>query len=124
MSHEKFGSKVDVWSKNRGLKLGVKTFSGTLKNEGLKSIFFPCALKKGVYTAEPTHHLQRMSTPPPDHSGLQQSARPHIRVSAGDEKWSDSEMGKVIDGNDTTVSVYFLHQNAVTTHETGTQARI
>ena len=36
-------------------------FSGTLKKGGLKSrlksIFFPSALKKGVYTVEPTHHL-------------------------------------------------------------------
>ena len=31
---------------------------------GLKSIFFPSALKKGVYTAEPTHYLHIMSTPP------------------------------------------------------------
>ena len=58
------------------------------------------------------------------HSGLRQSARPHIRVSVGDEKWSDSETGKVIDGHNTTVFVYFLRQNAITTHETGTQARI
>ena len=26
------------------------------------------------------------------HSGLQQSARPHIRVSVGDEKWSNSRV--------------------------------
>ena len=59
-----------------------------------------------------------------DHSGLQQSARPHIRVSVGDEKWPDSETGNVIDGHNTAVFVYFLCQNATTTHETGTQARI
>ena len=58
------------------------------------------------------------------HSGLQQSARPYIRVSVGDEKWSDSVTGKVINGHNAAVFVYFLHQNAITTHETCTQARI
>ena len=37
------------------------------------------------------------------YSGLQQSARPHIRVSFGDERWSDSETGKVINGHNTAV---------------------
>ena len=59
-----------------------------------------------------------------EHNGLQQSARPHIRVSVGEEKWSDSETGKVIDGHNTAVFVFFLCQNALTTYQTGTQARI
>ena len=59
-----------------------------------------------------------------EHSGLQQSARPHIRVSVGDEKWSDSETGTVIGGHNTAVFVYFLRQNAITTHETRIQANI
>ena len=46
------------------------------------------------------------------HSGLQQSGRPRIRVSVGDEKWSDSETGKVIDGHNAAVFIYFLRQNA------------
>ena len=58
------------------------------------------------------------------HSGLQQSARPNIRVSEGDEKWSDSETGKVIDGHNVVIFVYFLRQNAITTHKTRTRARI
>ena len=58
------------------------------------------------------------------HSGLQQSARPNIRVSEGDEKWSDSETGKVIDGHNDAIFVYFLRQNTITTHETRAQARI
>ena len=61
---------------------------------------------------------------PTTHSGLQQSARPNIRVSEGDENWSDSETGKVIDGHNVVIFVYFLRQNAITTHETRTQAKI
>ena len=42
----------------------------------------------------------------------------------GDEKWSHSETGNVIDGHNTAGFVYFLRQSAITTHETRTQARI
>ena len=58
------------------------------------------------------------------HSGLQQSARPNIWVSFEDEKWSDSETGKMIDGHNVAIFVCFLRQNTITTHETRTQARI
>ena len=33
------------------------------------------------------------------HSGLQQAARPHLLVSEGDEKWSDSKTVKMSDGH-------------------------
>ena len=36
--------------------------------------------------------LPRPDWVPQGHSGLQQSARPHIRVSVGDEKWSNSRV--------------------------------
>ena len=48
MGAEKGGSKVDVWAKQRGLKL----------------IFFPVPWKR-VYTAKPTHHTHIMRTPIP-----------------------------------------------------------
>ena len=56
---------------------------------------------------------------------IRQATVAHIRVSVGEEKWSDSETGKVIDaGHNAAVFVYFLCQNAITTHKTHTQARI
>ena len=59
--------------------------------------------------------MNRRNNRGPRHSGLQQSARPHIWVSEGDKKWSDSDMGKVIDGHNAAGFVYFLRQNAITT---------
>ena len=39
--------------------------SDTLKKGGLKSIFFPVPWKRGVYTAEPTHHHIMSNQPQP-----------------------------------------------------------
>ena len=38
------------------------------------------------------HHISWLNALAMRHSGLQQSARPHIRVSVGDEKWSNSRV--------------------------------
>ena len=39
----------------------------------------------------------------------------HLQASEGSEKWSDSEMGKVIDGHNAVILVSFLSQNTIAT---------
>ena len=62
---------------------------------------------------------------PVRHSGLQQSARPHIQVSVGDEKWSDLETGKVIHGHNAAVFAtrLWLAENKLSDFEVNTQTK-
>ena len=59
-----------------------------------------------------------------EHNGLQQFARLHLQASEGGEKWSDSKTGKVNGGLNAAIFANFLHQNAIPTYKTRSQARI
>ena len=113
-SHKRKFYKCELW-----FVCFVKDFSDHYESNVLKELE-PTAVSSGF----PGARIDLVES----HSGLQQSAKLHFRASEGGEKWfdwkKDWKSDRLIDGHNAAVFVYFLCQHAITTPETGTQARI